>query len=139
MSLSSLPGDSAFIRLSPIRKPLKPACRSTATVSALPIPLSLTLTASPGRSGARASEVATSVLNVPRLRLLMPHRSGPRAAYSSSASLCISSNTSSPMSWAVRISPAHCAMSRHAAMSSTAEAPQSRALKSWLSSTTKFL
>ena len=133
------PGDGSFMKHSPIRKPWNPAACSWRMVAGLDIPLSLTLIASFGRSEARRNELSTEVMNVPRLRLLIPQRSGSMSVYSSSSSLCISSSTSSCSSWAVRSRLRHSYFDSSAAIRRTAEAPQSRAWKSWYSSMTKFL
>ena len=138
-SFNDLPGSDVFMKFSPMRKPRNPAERRVLTVSGFEMPLSLTLTASFGRSSAKRNEFSTSVTNDPRLRLLMPHTSGSSSAYSSSASECISSSTSSPNACALSINCLHSCFERQAAISRTADAPQSAAAYSCASLITKFL
>ena len=133
------PGSGSFMNRSPIRNPRKPHCRSCARVSGRPMPLSLTFTASTGSWPASRKLFSTSVTKVPRLRLLIPHMSGSRPAYSSSCSACISSRTSRPRAWAAPSSCRHSSRLNSAAMSRTAEAPHRRAMYSWYSSTTNSL
>ena len=89
--------------------------------------------------GASWNELATSVTNVPRLRLLTPTMSTSPETYPSSSSEWTSSSTSSPSEWACPSSVRNSWSERHAAISSTASAPASLACSSWYSLTMNSL